>query len=57
MVHNRQNRLGTRSLSGREDSDNINLQEFIEILGGVLNFHSVGGGEGGERIRASCTQI
>lgn len=50
MVHNRQNRLGTRSLSGREDSDNINLQEFIEILGGVLNFHSVGGGEGGERI-------
>lgn len=36
MVHNR---LESRSLSGRGGGDNINPQEFKEILGTAFNFN------------------
>lgn len=36
MVHNRHNMLESRSLSGRGDGDNINPQDFKEILGTTL---------------------
>lgn len=39
MVHNRHNMLECRSLSGRGDGDDINLQDFKEILGTAFNFN------------------
>lgn len=39
MVHNRHNMLESRSLSGRGGGDNINPQEFKEILGTAFNFN------------------